>query len=331
MRIDMTGWIMKEHGRPDSKITVIKENKEYKQKFYPNSRETFWDCVCECGNTMTISGIRIRNYSKSCLTCSNWRYIDMTGWVMKEHGVLDSKLTVVEKDWNKIKEKKNKLIYWRCICECGKETVVDSQSLRNGNTLSCGCLHKTNTRAINIAGQTFGKLKALEPTSRRSKNGGVMWLCQCSCGRQVEVELNSLRRKHTLSCGCLVSKGEEKIIKLLNENHIPYEKEKSFDDCINEKTGYCLRFDFYVKNDFIIEFDGEQHYKEILGSWGEDISFSERQNRDKKKNDYCFRNKIPIKRIPYWALDSLSIDDLLSDKFLVKESENNGNGLIYNS
>lgn len=98
-----------------------------------------------------------------------------------------------------------------------------------------------------------------------------------------------------------------------------------------KKTGYCLRFDFYVKNDFIIEFDGEQHYKEVLGSWGEDISFSERQNRDKKKNDYCFRNKIPIKRIPYWVLDSLSIDDLLSDKFLVKESENNGNGLIYNS
>ena len=29
--------------------------------------------------------------------------------------------------------------------------------------------------------------------------------------------------------------------------------------------------------------------------------------------------------------DDLSIDDLLSDKFLVKEDKNNGDGLIYNS
>lgn len=99
--------------------------------------------------------------------------IDMTGWIMKEHGFPNSKLTVIEKDWNKTKEKGNK-VYWKCICECGKETTTDSQSLRNGNTLSCGCLHKINTRAVNITGQTFGRLKALKPTSKRSQNGGYV-------------------------------------------------------------------------------------------------------------------------------------------------------------
>ena len=34
MRIDMTGWVMKEHGMPDSKITVIKENKELLQTVF---------------------------------------------------------------------------------------------------------------------------------------------------------------------------------------------------------------------------------------------------------------------------------------------------------
>jgi len=28
---------------------------------------------------------------------------------------------------------------WKCLCDCGKETVVDSHSLRRGNTKSCGC------------------------------------------------------------------------------------------------------------------------------------------------------------------------------------------------
>lgn len=28
---------------------------------------------------------------------------------------------------------------WRCVCDCGKETVVRSQDLRNSHTKSCGC------------------------------------------------------------------------------------------------------------------------------------------------------------------------------------------------
>lgn len=29
--------------------------------------------------------------------------------------------------------------YWRCRCDCGKETVVRGTSLRSGVTKSCGC------------------------------------------------------------------------------------------------------------------------------------------------------------------------------------------------
>lgn len=33
-------------------------------------------------------------------------------------------------------------IYWRCRCDCGKETEVTADSLLSGNTKSCGCLRK---------------------------------------------------------------------------------------------------------------------------------------------------------------------------------------------
>lgn len=29
---------------------------------------------------------------------------------------------------------------WRCICSCGRESVVSTRNLRSGNTKSCGCL-----------------------------------------------------------------------------------------------------------------------------------------------------------------------------------------------
>lgn len=31
-------------------------------------------------------------------------------------------------------------LYWRCRCDCGKETTVRGTCLRNGDTKSCGCL-----------------------------------------------------------------------------------------------------------------------------------------------------------------------------------------------
>jgi hypothetical protein len=30
--------------------------------------------------------------------------------------------------------------YWRCQCDCGKEIVARTASLKNGNTKSCGCI-----------------------------------------------------------------------------------------------------------------------------------------------------------------------------------------------
>lgn len=38
-------------------------------------------------------------------------------------------------------------VVWRCRCDCGKETLVPSLSLLNGDTRSCGCLHSDVKRA----------------------------------------------------------------------------------------------------------------------------------------------------------------------------------------
>jgi hypothetical protein len=57
-----------------------------------------------------------------------------------------------------------------------------------------------------------------------------------------------------------MSKGENKIIDILNRAGAKYEREKTFSDLKHGK----FRYDFYFRDahcaDCIIEFNGEQHY-----------------------------------------------------------------------
>lgn len=39
-------------------------------------------------------------------------------------------------------KKSGRKSYWVCQCSCGNKTVVRSDILKNGSTMSCGCLKK---------------------------------------------------------------------------------------------------------------------------------------------------------------------------------------------
>ena len=47
-------------------------------------------------------------------------------------------------------------------------------------------------KIIDITGQKFGRLTALQ-RSRKNRHGAWKWLCQCSCGEQIEVVHPDLR------------------------------------------------------------------------------------------------------------------------------------------
>lgn len=89
-----------------------------------------------------------------------------------------------------------------------------------------------------------------------------------------------------------------------------------------------MRFDFYIENTYLIEFDGEQHFKETQFFGNEKIDTKEALRRyqvyDDIKNQYCINNNIPIIRIPYTHLKKICIEDLLleTSEFVYK-GENN--------
>lgn len=49
------------------------------------------------------------------------------------------KLVAVRRDENKYRNGKP-VTMWKCICDCGNEISVEANSLKTGNTRSCGCV-----------------------------------------------------------------------------------------------------------------------------------------------------------------------------------------------
>lgn len=106
--------------------------------------------------------------------------------------------------------------------------------------------------------------------------------------------------------------GEQKIQEILYSLDITYEKEKVFQNCINPKTNYLLRFDFYLPDyNCYIEYDGVQHFKYSNNGWNNKKHFEKVKYRDSIKNQYCQNNNIKLIRIPYFDFDKIDKDYLL--------------------
>ena len=95
---------------------------------------------------------------------------------------------------------------------------------------------------------------------------------------------------------CKESKGEKEIRKILNENKISYESQKSFKKC---KHKNILKFDFYLSDfNICIEFDGEQHFN-CYDYFGGIEGFEICKIRDEIKTKFCLDNNITLCRIRY--------------------------------
>lgn len=215
--------------------------------------------------------------------------------------------------------KKRGKIY-HCKCECGNEKDVPAETLRRGESQSCGCLNRElaaercRATRIDLTGQRFGKLVALFPIY--SENGGhTLWHCQCDCGNTCDIDMGNLRSGKSQSCGCTNSKNEEKIIKLLTENNIPFEYQIDYLDLPGKK------FDFHIgtnlEKGYIIEYDGQQHFFYTGTGWDSQEHYERTHANDLRKNLYCFRNNIPIIRIPYDANYTINDLKLETTRFLL--------------
>ncbi len=90
---------------------------------------------------------------------------------------------------------------WFLSCECGGDTIVKTGNLTSGKTKSCGCI-KPGQKIKNLIGEKFTRLIVVD-YSHTGKWRDTWWVCECNCGKIIQVSRPHLFNGHVKSCGCL--------------------------------------------------------------------------------------------------------------------------------
>ena len=189
------------------------------------------------------------------------------------------KLVVIKEGKHHVQKSGKKITTWDCICDCGGHINVLTNSLRNGNTQSCGCLKKEagkkigdkykyilEKRALNLEGERFGRLIVIVKTADR-KQGSIVYLCKCDCGKKQMVTEKHLKDGSIKSCGCLLKETASERAKELELNMATYYKNTRIcclSDTIfkNNQTGVKGCYFDKSKNKYVVRIgiQGKTHY-----------------------------------------------------------------------
>ena len=112
------------------------------------------------------------------------------------------------------------------------------------------------------------------------------------------------------------SRGELKVEDILLNNGITFETEYIF-PALTSSSGRPLRFDFAVFDDdgnidFLIEYQGEQHYTSVAYFGGQKKLHQQKHN-DTQKRRFCYDRDYPLVLIPYWDYDKVNYDYIFGE------------------
>ena len=156
---------------------------------YKKNGVCYWNCICDCGNKTVVSSTNLKQGRiVSCGCYLRERYIETHRKYFGGEKV--DRLTILEYDKEKVK--------YKCQCECGKIVYKNISTLQTiGAKYGCGCFLKNDPN--DYVGKKFGMLTVISPAYHNKK---WFYNCKCDCGNEKIVDRNSLKYKHTISCGC---------------------------------------------------------------------------------------------------------------------------------
>lgn len=258
-----------------------------KRDFSKNNKHVYY--LVQCMNCGYEFPMRVDDIKRNPHNCKHCMYPDLTG---KRFGMLIVLGASGDKDTIGHK-------YWDCLCECGNLFTVLGTNLLQGKTQTCGCKRYdivAEKEIIDITGQKYGKLTALERLGRAGSSS--IWRCSCECGNTIDVRMANLRNGHTQSCGCMRSAGEYQIRSILTDHDVDFIPECRFEEMPDRRFDFAL-VDKANNLKCMLEYDGKQHF-EMVPAWHKnEETFANAVKRDDDKNNFCTRNGIPLYRIRF--------------------------------
>ena len=115
--------------------------------------------------------------------------------------------------------------------------------------------------------------------------------------------------------------GELIVNECLDELEIPFNSEKQYKDIVRDFPDLIgikslIRVDFYIEyknNKYIIEYNGEQHYKPTGFLHKTGFVYKNQVLRDRSLEKYCERNNIKLIIIPYTITKKVDIKNIIID------------------
>lgn len=271
---------------------------------------------CKCGNEFTVNFVRFAHRNqRECSICSKKRVSRVKTQDIFNNEVRD----MVEDEYSVIGDytgAHTKLAILHNVCGYQWDVTPASFLHRKSRCPKCnGGIKKTQSEFISEVYDMYGDEYTVVGEYESYHHNRVKIKHNICDNTYMAIPAVLLKG---IGCNiCAESKGETSVREVLEKNDINYIKENTFDGLIGV-GGNPLRFDFYLPDHNIcIEYDGEFHFKKFY----EDQNFETLQIHDKRKNQYCKDNNIPLIRIPYWQFDKI---DQILDKWLSKY------GLIHN-
>lgn len=274
-----------------------------------SDKEVWWLATCGHEWNDTVSH---RVHGRKCPFCSGKR--------VDEGNCLATLKPKLLEQWHPTKNKdltpfditlgSQKEAWWQCEKGHEWEAIVSSRALSDN-----GCPYCTGRKAC--ADNCLATLKPILSTEwNYNKNDGltpydvtknsnkiVWWTCN-----KCNYEWKSTVANRTNGNGCpqcKESKGEKKVRNYLKLHGVSFKSQYNFRG-LNGVGGNNLKFDFALfgkQNNLIllIEYDGEYHYKKFYKDDGHERTVE----HDRRKNEYCKNNNIPLLRIPYWEFSNI--------------------------
>jgi hypothetical protein len=204
------------------------------------------------------------------------------------------------------------------ICSCGKISKITLNNFLNGQRCyDCGLLKigESKKYLYEEVKQVFLE-NGCELLSKEYINNSQLLEYKCSCGNISKIKFNHFIQGHRCM-NCKMSRGERKIKKYLLENNIKFVQQLTFKECRNKKP---LRFDFAIFDNkdnllFLIEYNGEQHYKNVK-YFEKRGSLEYTQSNDEIKINFCKDKSIDLLVIPFSQYNT--IENILTQKLLDK-------------
>lgn len=150
------------------------------------------------------------------------------------------------------KHGKSPVTYWKCKCDCGKETITQVGQLMGGwvtQCIECARISRKGKKQVHPRvepGMRFGKVTVIKQVAQTTKSTTTRWECKCDCGGTTYVSSHHLWDGMVTRCkGCA---DIDRSIKMTGKNHHSWMGGRSFGK-------YCPRFNAKLKEEIREKYD----------------------------------------------------------------------------